>query len=119
MSDSPSTPDAPDPTVRYEPAAAGTTEPPPPTPPPPVAPPAPVAPPPPAPPPSWQRSGGDAGRSGTVIIGVILLAIGLWFFADRTLGLEMPELDWGDLWPVLLIGLGVWIVWSSMRRSRG
>jgi Domain of unknown function (DUF5668) len=118
MSDSPSTPDAPDPTVRYEPATGSLVEPTSP-PPPPVAPRTPVEPPPPAPPPPWQRTGGGAGRTGSIIFGVILLAIGLWFFADRTLGLEMPRLDWGDLWPLLIIGLGVWIVMSSMRRSRG
>jgi hypothetical protein len=116
MADQPPQPDAPDPTVRYEPVTTTATAPPPE----PVAPAAPVAPPPPpAPPPTWQRTGSDAGRTGAIVFGVILVAIGLWFFADRTLGLEMPRLDWGDLWPVLVIGLGAWIVLSSLgRRAR-
>jgi hypothetical protein len=119
MADQPPKPDAPDPTVRYEPVMTTATAPPP-EPVVPTTPAAPVAPPPPpAPPPTWQRTGGDTGRNGAIVFGVILVAIGLWFFADRTLGLEMPRLDWGDLWPVLVIGLGAWIVLSSLgRRAR-
>ena len=96
----------------------------PPPPPPPAAPPAPSAspappPPPPtlAPPRAWTRRRDDAGRSGTIFFGVILVAIGLWFFADQTLGLEMPRLRWNELWPILLIALGAWIVFGSLRRD--
>jgi len=49
---------------------------------------------------------------------LILLAIGLWFFAERTLGLTLPRLQVGQLWPLLLIGLGVWIVLGAFRRPR-
>jgi len=44
--------------------------------------------------------------------------VGLWFFADQTLGLDMPQLRWSQLWPLFLIGLGIWIALGSMRRSR-
>jgi Domain of unknown function (DUF5668) len=71
-----------------------------------------------APAPTWRSRRDDPGRTGTIIFGVILLAVGLWFFADQTLGLEMPELSWSELWPVLIIALGVWIVLGSMRRGR-
>jgi hypothetical protein len=54
------------------------------------------------------------------VFGGILVALGLWFFADQTLGLDMPRLDWGDLWPLIIIGIGAWIVLSSVgRRDRG
>jgi hypothetical protein len=49
-------------------------------------------------------------------MGGILLAVGLWFFADQTLGLDMPSLRWSQLWPVFLIGLGAWIAIGSLRR---
>jgi hypothetical protein len=95
----------------------------PPTPPPlAVPPPPPVTPQPapssrqPWPPPSWGRRADDPGRLGTVILGVILLAIGLWFFADQTLDLDMPNLRWSQLWPILIIGFGAWIAIGSMRR---
>jgi len=48
--------------------------------------------------------------------GVVLIAVGLWFFADVTLGMDLPSIPWGDLWPVLLIVLGVTIVLNGMRR---
>jgi Domain of unknown function (DUF5668) len=65
---------------------------------------------------AWARN--DQGRWATIVFGVVLLVVGLWFFADQTLGLEMPQLRWSQLWPVFLIGLGVWIALGSMRRSR-
>ena len=103
------------PTAPYDP-------PPPPMPPaaeaPPAAPaPAAPSPPPMAPPTVSSRRRDDAGGSGTIFFGVILVAIGLWFFADQTLGLEMPRLRWNELWPILLVGLGAWIVFGSLRRD--
>jgi hypothetical protein len=117
MTDSPTdrTPTDPAPTVPYDappvPAAA----------PPPAAEPAlPVAPPPvaPQPPPtsSWQRSVDRGPGWGSIIFGIVLVAVGLWFFAGVTLGLEMPDLHWRDLWPLIIIAIGGWIVLSSMRR---
>ena len=53
-----------------------------------------------------------------MILGLILLAVGGWFFATQTLGLDLPRLDWGQLWPLLLIAAGIWIVWRSIRRAR-
>jgi hypothetical protein len=52
----------------------------------------------------------------TVIFGVIVVAIGLWFFADQTLGLDLPRLSWSELWPVFLILVGGWLLYTSMRR---
>jgi hypothetical protein len=50
---------------------------------------------------------------------VIILIVGAWFFATRTLGLDLPEFDWGQLWPLILIGIGAWIVLGALRqRSR-
>ena len=52
-------------------------------------------------------------------MGSIVLVIGLWFFATRTLGLDLPDVDWGSLWPLILIALGAWILLTAMRqRSR-
>jgi hypothetical protein len=47
-----------------------------------------------------------------------VIAVGLWFFADRTLGLDLPDLDWGSLWPLILIALGAWILLGAGRRRR-
>ena len=121
MSGPPTNPDDASATDRYDPP------PPPETPvtpvePPPVAPPSsplpPAAAPPPAssPPPRWRTRDND-GRWGTIIFGGILVAVGLWFFADQTLGLDMPRLRWSELWPIFIIVLGGWIVLGSMRRE--
>ncbi len=59
----------------------------------------------------------DHGRAASVVFGLILLTVGLWFFAEQTLGLELPRIRWSQFWPVILIGLGVWIVLASMRRG--
>ena len=111
-----------DPTSRYtppEPAAPpppSTPEPPPAaTPPPPVQP---VAPPAPPAQPTWRPQPADHGRTGSLVFGVIILVIGLWFFASQTLGLDLPDIEWSQLWPLLLIGVGAWIVYGSMRRNR-
>lgn len=102
------TPSDPTPTAPYDP----------PSPAPSPASAAPPAPPRLAPSPTWRMRRDDPGRTGTIVFGVILAAIGLWFFADQTLGLEMPRLRWSELWPVLLIGLGAWVVFGSLRRDR-
>jgi hypothetical protein len=91
-----------------------TTTPPtttPPTPPTPSSEPAP-----PPPPPAWRPLPADRGRNRTLVFGVVLLIIGAWFFATHTLGLDLPDLDWDQLWPVALIGLGGWIVLTAFRQ---
>ena len=60
------------------------------------------------------RTADTAGR----IWGLIVLAIGLWFFADVTLGYDMPSIAWRDLWPVVLIGIGLLVVVRGMTRRR-
>lgn len=72
------------------------------------------------PPATWGRARTrDDGRTGSIIFGLILLAIGLWFFAEQTLGLDLPSVDWGDFWPVILIAIGAWIVLGARRRRLG
>jgi thiol:disulfide interchange protein len=51
------------------------------------------------------------------VFGLILLAIGVWFLADQTLGLVLPRIDWGRLWPLFIIAIGLWIAIGSMRRG--
>jgi hypothetical protein len=58
------------------------------------------------------------GRASSLIAGVGILVIGLWYFADRTLGLDLPRLNWNDLWPVALIVVGAWIIAGPYLRRR-
>jgi hypothetical protein len=76
------------------------------------------APPTPPAPPAWRPPSADRHRNGSLVIGLIFVVVGAWFFASRTLGLDLPDLDWGHLWPVILIAVGAWIVLGSLRRAR-
>ncbi len=126
MTDARSDPDDSSATARYDTDPTAPTPPPEtpasPPPAPPTAPP-PIAPPPTSPSstarqPMWRTRDTDPGRWGTIVFGAILVAVGLWFFADQTLGLDMPRLRWSELRPIFIIVLGGWIVLGSMRRER-
>ena len=92
------------------------------TPPPPLPPPSdtlgasPVPPVPPMPE-RTRRDDRDAGRTASVLFGMVVLGLGLWFFAEHTLGYELPRISWSQLWPVTLIVIGLWVVLGSMRRG--
>jgi Domain of unknown function (DUF5668) len=68
----------------------------------------------------WSRDPGVVHAADTAgrVWGLILLAVGLWFFADVTLGLDMPHMAWRDFWPVALIGIGVLVLARGMTRRR-
>ena len=108
MSNASTEPSDPTPTAPYERASSAslTATPPPPVAPPPAPPPAPLV----------RRSDQRPGRISRVVFGLIVIAVGLWFVADLTLGLDMPSLSWGQLWPIFLILLGGWLLVTSMRR---
>ncbi|MFL5645614.1 MAG: LiaF transmembrane domain-containing protein [Chloroflexota bacterium] len=81
---------------------------------PPAAPPRPA----PSPGPAPRPPDADRGRNASLILGLVFLVIGGWFFATTTLGLDLPDLDWGQFWPVILIILGLAIVLRSLDRRR-
>jgi hypothetical protein len=68
----------------------------------------------------WSKAPGVVRAADTAgrIWGLIVLAIGLWFFADVTLGYDMPSIAWRDLWPIVLIAIGLLVVVRGMTRRR-
>jgi hypothetical protein len=48
-----------------------------------------------------------------IVVGLVFLVIGIWYFLDTTLGLTMPDIEWGDLWPILLIVIGGAILYRA------
>ena len=64
----------------------------------------------------WRPPQHDSGRNASLVFGVIILLVGLWFFATQTLGIDLPRLDWGQLWPIVLIAIGALIVLNAMQR---
>ena len=52
----------------------------------------------------------------SIVVGLALVLVGIYYFLDRTLGIPMPPIAWGSLWPVLLIVLGAVILLRSVER---
>lgn len=56
---------------------------------------------------------GDSGRSGGLILGLILIVIGVWFLVRRYL----PQFDTAVVWPFILVGLGVLLIVIALGRG--
>ncbi|MGH2473852.1 MAG: LiaI-LiaF-like domain-containing protein [Candidatus Limnocylindrales bacterium] len=67
--------------------------------------------------PAWRPPATDHGHIGSIVMGLVLVGVGLWFFADVSLDLELPRISWSQLWPVFIIAIGAWIALGSMRRG--
>lgn len=66
------------------------------------------------PPPSWTPSSvSSSGPSGRVILGAILILIGGWALAREFI----PGFNWGLLWPIGLVAIGVIILLAAVRRG--
>lgn len=55
-------------------------------------------------------------RRGGLYLGIILILLG-GLFLLRTLGVIQASF-WGLLWPIIIIGFGVWGVWSALNAGR-
>ena len=67
---------------------------------------------------SADRRVARAGDTGGRIWGLLLIAAGLWLFAQVTLGYDMPAIPWGDVWPLGLIVVGLFVVARGLTRRR-
>jgi hypothetical protein len=52
-----------------------------------------------------------------IVIGLVLIVIGLYYFLDRTLGIALPGIQWSSAWPIILIVLGGLILVRSFQRK--
>jgi hypothetical protein len=68
----------------------------------------------------WSKDPTVAGAADTAtrVWGLLVLTVGVWFFADITLGMEMPAIAWRDVWPVALIVLGLAVLVRGMAVRR-
>jgi hypothetical protein len=51
-----------------------------------------------------------------IVVGLVLIGLGVYWFLDWTLGVAMPPIAWGSVWPVILIVIGGLIVVRSLDR---
>jgi hypothetical protein len=92
----------------------------------PTSPPPLVAAPPPDTPSTWReppwvppREPARRGPSPVaIVVGLIILAVGVYFFVDRTLGIDLPTIHWSSLWPILLVLVGGLIIIRALGRDR-
>jgi phage shock protein C len=63
-------------------------------------------------PPSASRSPSLGGYGAGLLLGAILIVLGVWFLIDRYV-----RIDWGVLWPVIVIVLGVGLIAAAIRRG--
>jgi hypothetical protein len=57
-----------------------------------------------------------AASTASRLWGLLLIAVGLWFFADVALGYSLPTVPWRDLWPALLVVLGLFVIGRAITR---
>jgi hypothetical protein len=60
----------------------------------------------------------QAGDTAARVWGLLLIAVGLWFFAEVTLGYDMPSIPWRDAWPLGLIVIGLVVIARGLTRRR-
>ena len=60
----------------------------------------------------FGQSVGQAARNGPLLFAVILIFLGFWFLLQNLL-----HIDLGQLWPVILIIIGLALLVPTLRRS--
>jgi phage shock protein C len=56
----------------------------------------------------------DHRHRGNLIGGLVLITLGALFLADQLI----PRINFGDLWPIILIVVGIGLLVSTMTRNR-
>jgi hypothetical protein len=64
----------------------------------------------------WRPPKRRESNVPSIVIGVTFVVIGVWYLLDQTLGLQMPRINWRDIWPIFLIVIGGIMLYRSTRR---
>jgi len=69
--------------------------------------------------PDWRPPRQRETNVASMVVGIILLVIGVWYLLDQTLGIRMPRVNWSDFWPIILIvSGGIMLYRSATGRTR-
>jgi hypothetical protein len=68
------------------------------------------------PPRDRTRHGDRRASPFAIVVGLIFIVIGAYYFLDRTLGIAMPRIQWASVWPIVLIVIGGLILVRSLQR---
>lgn len=58
----------------------------------------------------------QAADTAARVWGLLLIAVGAWFLAEFTLGIDLPAIPWRDLWPIGLIVIGLAVILRGLTR---
>ena len=61
-----------------------------------------------------QKPSPETKNKGSLVGGLVLITLGFLFLADEFL----PRINFGDLWPVILIVIGIGLLLNSIGRRR-
>lgn len=50
---------------------------------------------------------------GAILFGLILLFVGGYYLLQKTFGMNIPDLNWDTIWPVLVVALGVGVLYRA------
>jgi hypothetical protein len=53
-------------------------------------------------------------NGGALILAVVLILVGGYYFLRNTLGIDLGELDDDAVWPIIVIALGAWILYRNL-----
>lgn len=55
---------------------------------------------------------------GGLVLGAIVIAVGVYYLFKETLGFDIPDLNWDQIWPLLLIVFGGLILYGAWSRRQ-
>jgi uncharacterized integral membrane protein len=56
---------------------------------------------------------------GALIFGAVLLLVGGYYLLENTFGINLPEINWDQVWPLLVIVLGASVVLRAIASRSG
>jgi uncharacterized integral membrane protein len=56
---------------------------------------------------------------GALIFGAVLLLVGGYYLLENTFGIALPQINWDQVWPLLIIALGASVVLRSIASRSG